>query len=131
MNDEERALRLAVDQGIELFNRGEFLEAYEVWEARWNEEPSDAADLLQGLLQVAVGFAKLEGGTPRGTVKLLAQARDKLMLYSPSAHGVDVDGFLEVIGQWHDAAQQMVDQNGVGGISLPTARVPTAKPEPT
>src|SRR5688500_4837576 len=87
--NEDEGFLAALNRGIALFNEQKFYEAYEVWEERWNEEVSDGADLLQGLLQIAVGFAKLTSGSPQGTVKLLQSGAEKLRLYAPRAYELD------------------------------------------
>ena len=48
------AFHQSLAQGIALFNRREFYEAHEAWEAGWIDELSDARVLLQGLIQIDV-----------------------------------------------------------------------------
>jgi predicted metal-dependent hydrolase len=50
----------ALERGVRLFNRGEFLDAHDVWAARWRDEQGDGADLLRGLVRIALGFSKLQ-----------------------------------------------------------------------
>lgn len=46
-------------QGINLFNRKEFFEAHEVWEALWKEsKDEEERQFLQGLIQIAAGLHK-------------------------------------------------------------------------
>ena len=116
---ESAAFLEALDRGLDLFNRQQFFEAYEVWSERWSEEITEGADLLQGLIQVAVGFAKLEGGSPQGTVKLLQSGAAKLELYAPSAYGIDVTALLELLERWRQVAEQMIARGGAAGIELP------------
>src|SRR5262252_2870514 len=80
--------------GIELFNRREFYEAHEAWEAGWIDEPSDDRLLLQGLIQVAAGFYKLQCAAPSGTVKLLDAGLAKLRPYVGNSRGVDLQPLL-------------------------------------
>jgi len=120
VNDEDDPLfQKALDDGIALFNEQKFFEAYEAWEKRWSEEESEGADLLQGLLQVAVAFAKLSDGNPRGTVKLLETASNKLSMYLPAAYGLDVEEFLGIVKQWQQRAQQMIDGAKQGASNYP------------
>ena len=123
MQDEaeaEAAFRASLERGIELFNTGAYMEAYEVWEERWSLEVSDGADLLQGLLQMAVGFAKLQGGNPKGAGKLLSQASDKLLVYSPSAYDLNIDALVALVRQWQQIAQRMVEEGLQTLPKLPT-----------
>lgn len=120
MNDDEAAFLAALERGIALFNEQKFYDAYEVWAERWSEEVTEGADLLQGLLQIAVGFAKLAGGQPQGTAKLLQTGSAKLAAYRPEAYGLDIDALLGVVTEWQQAAERMVEAGGAAGVDLPT-----------
>jgi len=102
MDEEEALFRAALEEGIRLFDARRFEEAYEVWYARWEEETTDGADLLQGLLQVAFACCKMGEGNGGAALKLLATARDKLLLYAPEAYDVDVDGILGLVAGWEE-----------------------------
>ena len=108
-------------KGLELFNRQEFYEAHEAWEAGWIDELSDDRLLLQGLIQVAAGFYKLQVGSPRGTVKLLQIGADKLRLFLDRAHGVDLASLLPVVDWWQLEAQKLVAE---GRADYDPARIP-------
>ncbi len=107
---------IALARGASLFNAGDYVGAYEAWYAHWSEEESADADLLQGLLQVAVAFAKHQGGDPAAARKLLASARTKLGPYAPVSREVDVAGLLVAITAW-DAAL------AAAGTAPPSPRV--------
>jgi predicted metal-dependent hydrolase len=111
----------ALERGIELFNQQQFFEAYEVWAERWSSESGDGSDLLQGLVQIAVGFAKLQGGEARGTLKLLDSGATKLAIYSPRAYDVDVDALLELVRAWRAVAAEIVEKGSAAGVTLPAA----------
>src|SRR5262245_10077602 len=96
-------------RGVELFNRQEFYEAHEVWEEAWVEEEGDERLLLQGLIQVAAGFYKLQVGAPQGTVKLLEQGARKLRPFVGSSLGVDLEGLLPSVEAWQEEARKMVE----------------------
>src|SRR5262249_35776819 len=96
--------------GIELFNRGEFYEAHEAWEAGWIDEPSDDRLLLQGLIQVAAGFYKLQCASPAGTVKLLDARLAKLRPFVGHSRGVDVEPLLLEVERWRARAEELVAQ---------------------
>lgn len=95
-------------RGIELFNRQEYYEAHEAWEAGWHEEESDDRVLLQGLIQVAAGFYKLQTGMPIGTVKLLDQGLRKLRRFLEDSHGVDLEALLPAVEVWLEEARRLV-----------------------
>jgi uncharacterized protein len=102
--------RACLERGVELFNRQEFYEAHEAWEDGWKDELSDDRLLLQGLIQVAAGFYKLQVGAPNGTVKLLDHALLKLRKFSERSLGVDLAKLLPSVEQWRAQAAQMVQE---------------------
>lgn len=94
--------------GIELFNRREFYEAHEAWEAGWIDEPSDDRLLLQGLIQVAAGFYKLQCASPSGTVKLLDAGLAKLRPFVGNSRGVDLEPLLLEVERWRAQAEKLI-----------------------
>jgi len=100
----------ALGRGVALFNRQEFYEAHEVWEAVWVEEVGDERLLLQGLIQVAAGFYKLQVGAPRGTSRLLEQGLKKLRGFLGASLGVDLEVFLPEVEAWQREAELLARQ---------------------
>jgi uncharacterized protein len=88
-------------KGLDLFNRGEFYEAHEVWEYIWRSTTPEPKGLFQGLIQIAAALhqfqdlKRLDG--PRRT---FAKARRRLESFAPVSHGLDVAGLLETVGEW-------------------------------
>jgi predicted metal-dependent hydrolase len=81
--------------GIVLFNRGDYFEAHEVWEALWMDTAGPDKRFYQGLIQAAVGLCHFCNGNVRGAVKLYHSSRDYMARY-PSPHlGLDVHAFWE------------------------------------
>jgi uncharacterized protein len=103
-----RAFHDALEKGIALFNRQEFYEAHEAWEAGWIDEIAEERALLQGLIQVAAGFYKLQTGSPPGAVKLLDEGAKKLRRFVGRSEGVDIDALLPVVDRWQQEAVSMV-----------------------
>src|ERR1700737_76225 len=108
-------------RGIQLFNRQEFYEAHEAWEEGWIDELSDDRLLLQGLIQVAAAFYKLQVGSPVGTVKLLEQGLPKLERFVGRSLGVDLEALLPQVRAWRTRASEMVEikQTGYDASLLP------------
>ncbi|HVE85981.1 MAG TPA: DUF309 domain-containing protein [Myxococcales bacterium] len=100
----------ALGRGVALFNRQEFYEAHEVWEQVWVDEIGDERLLLQGLIQVAAGFYKLQVGAPHGTVKLLERGLEKLRRFLGASLGVDLESFLPQVEAWRAEAAQLTAQ---------------------
>jgi hypothetical protein len=80
--------------GIELFNRGEFFPAHEVWEDAWRDAAGDERRLLQGLIQFAVALEHARRGNLRGAARMAERYPAKFDGLPPNFMGVDLEGFL-------------------------------------
>jgi uncharacterized protein len=77
--------------GVRRFNRGEFFEAHEAFEALLDEVEGDGRwELLIALVQTAVAYHKATSGHP-GDTRMLALAAEKLAAFPAVAWGVAVD----------------------------------------
>ncbi|MBI2192611.1 MAG: DUF309 domain-containing protein [Planctomycetes bacterium] len=97
----------SLDAGVRHFNRQEFYEAHEVWEDRWHEEKGPEKAFLQGLIQAAVAFYKLQSGNPRGLHKMLLKSVRNLRPFGPESHGVRLDRLLADLERWDESARSM------------------------
>lgn len=129
MKTDERKFLEALEEGIALFNEARFMEAYEVWEKQWAEDASEGTDLLQGLLQVAVGLAKLQGGNPKGTAKLLERGIAQLKPYQPQAYDIDIDALVQIAADYRTKALELIDSGQAGGNTV-TRAVPESESKP-
>lgn len=68
--------------GVDLFNRGYYWEAHEMWEAVWRgcDKSSTQGLFVQGLIQISAALLRWHMGTERGTRKLYEEGREKLQL---------------------------------------------------
>ena len=80
--------------GIEHFNKCDFYEAHEVWEALWADTQGPSRRFYQGLIQVAVCLHHFGNGNIRGAKKLYHSSRGYLETYGPRHLGLDVDQLL-------------------------------------
>ena len=64
--------------GVDLFNRGYWWEAHEVWEALWKCSAPLVGVYLQGLIQIGAACLKAEAGNPVGTERLVGKGRQRL-----------------------------------------------------
>ena len=77
--------------GVRRFNRGEFFEAHEAFEAVLDDVEGDGRwELVVALVQVAVAYHKAASGHP-GDARMLALAAEKLAAFPPVAWGVAVE----------------------------------------
>jgi uncharacterized protein len=97
-----------LEQGIGLFNRRQYFEAHEIWEDAWRESTGEPAMFLQGLIQVAAAFVKLQRGQPRGMLALLDAGAGKLRPIPNRRYRVDHEALLAALPPWRQAAERML-----------------------
>ena len=66
------------EEGIDLFNAGQFFECHEAWEQVWNRSTGAEKLFYQGLIQAAVAILHAERGNASGARTLCAKAMLKL-----------------------------------------------------
>ena len=100
----ETEVRRLLDRGVDLFNRQEFFEAHEAWEDAWRMEQGETRRFLQGLIQVAAGFVKLQRRQPRGATSLLGSGMAKLGDISATGYGLDLESLIAATVPWQQIA---------------------------
>jgi uncharacterized protein len=91
----------ALRAGIEAYERGDFFEAHELLEPAWmgTEDRAERA-LLQGLIKLAAAYVHGVRGNPRGIVRNLEGARERLAdAHADGRHtaGIDLGVLLQAI----------------------------------
>lgn len=87
----------ALEDAAYLFNGGLFFEVHEVLEAVWLTQGEGIRLLLQGLIQIAVGFHHLENRNLRGALSLLEEGIGKVKEYDPDQSRLELDQFVAQI----------------------------------
>jgi predicted metal-dependent hydrolase len=88
----------ALARGADLFNRGLHWEAHEAWEELWLELEDEPKLFVQGLIQVAAaGHKAFVQHQPRGCVKLLTSALEKLEPAPADFLGIETGSFLAAV----------------------------------
>ena len=105
----EPEIQEAIDAGKNLFNNRKFFEAHEIWEEAWRDSQMDERHLLQGLIQVAAGFYKLQIGMPTGTVKLLEKSLSHLEDLPGDFYNLNLSGLLSSVHEWKEVSRKMVE----------------------
>ena len=82
-------------RGVDAFNAGEFFAAHEIWEELWLEMVGPEKLLLQGLVQIAAGYAKVESGVRGGALKLLARGVGLVRAFGATSAGLALEPFVE------------------------------------
>ena len=84
----------AVTAGLRAYADGDFFEAHELMEPAWmgTSDPAERA-LIQGLIKVAAADVHAVRGNPRGVVRNLEGARDRIRSAVPDGTitGIDLD----------------------------------------
>ncbi len=93
--DCQRPLRPEAEDGIVLFNAGQYYKAHDPLEEAWNQEEAPDRDLYRALLQVSVAYHHCEKGNYRGGVKLLLRAKQWLAKLPDQCRGVDIGKFRQ------------------------------------
>lgn len=103
----ETDIRILLERGVELFNKENYFEAHEVWEDAWQQEQGERRRFLQGLIQVAAGFVKLQRRQPRGARALLERGAGNIAKHADGDSGIDLPQLLESVSKWRDVAERM------------------------
>lgn len=77
-----------LEQGIELFNAGEFFRSHEVLEEIWTHSIQPERWFLQSLIHFAVAFHHHQRGNNIGAVRQLTKGIRKMQGYLPEWGGV-------------------------------------------
>lgn len=105
----DRPFTERLERGAALFNAGAFFEAHDVWEDAWRQSEGDVRLFLQGLIQIAAGFVKLQRGEPRGMLLLLDEGAAKLRRVASSDWGAEIGVLLEEVAAWRAIAERMIE----------------------
>ncbi|HKD65557.1 MAG TPA: DUF309 domain-containing protein [Candidatus Binataceae bacterium] len=78
-------------QGIDLFNAGQFFECHEVWEQAWLRSAGAEKLFYQGMIQAAVAILHAQRGNLAGSRTLWAKAREKIEHLPSGAVAIELD----------------------------------------
>lgn len=88
-----------VDEGVRLFNDGDYFLSHETFEERWIEAPDDERDFLQGLIHLAVGFHHYRKGNRNGARSQFFKARRRLAPYPDEHDGINLGSVREFLAR--------------------------------
>ena len=92
-------------QGVELFNSGEWYAAHDLFEELWHETADPERRSLQGILQVAVAQLHLQRGNRRGATILFGEALGRLKRPGTPDLGLDLASLCRAAQQRLEALQ--------------------------
>ncbi len=85
----------ALADAAALFDAGLYFEAHELLEPYWMAAAGAERDVLQGLIQIAVGYEHLANGNARGSRRLLGEGVAKIA--ARGIGGLDLAAFAESV----------------------------------
>jgi uncharacterized protein len=91
MNEHENEGRFA--EGIQLFNRGNFFEAHEVWEQEWKTAESVQRMFYQGMIQAAVALHHIQRRNYAGAISVYLKSWPKLADFPRVWMGIELGQF--------------------------------------
>jgi uncharacterized protein len=121
MADDPRLL-----EGVAAFNAAQFFAAHEIWEALWLETVGPEKILLQGLVQIAAGYAKAESGLRSGALKLLSAGMERIRQSLPNANGLVLDDFLQGVA----ADVERLQRTNTTTVGIEMLHIPPLRQEP-
>lgn len=93
-----------LERGVAQFNERRFYECHDTLEELWSGLRGGARDLVQGLIQVAVGFYHLGNGNRPGAVRLFDRGLERLARYPGAPAGLDLASLRAALAHWRAAA---------------------------
>ncbi len=84
-----------LEEGVRLFNAGQFFESHEVWESLWHDVGGGERALLQGLIQLAAAYHHLQHHNRTGAAYLYGRSRPRLAKWGASWHGLELGELLQ------------------------------------
>ena len=71
-------------RGVVAFNNQDFYDAHEYWEEIWSDYKLSDPDIIQGMIQVSVGYFHFNNSNPKGAIGLFSKSIKKLTPYMNS-----------------------------------------------
>ena len=101
-------------RGLEAYRAGQHYEAHELWEAIWQDEPDeDKTRFLQALIQLASAVHKARNDVaPKGSLRLVERAIERLALLPDRFLGVDVAALREESAKFHAVVAERIAAGG-------------------
>ena len=78
-------------EGIEQFNKKEFFDCHETLEHLWMEDRSPERELIQGIIQIAVGYYHYLRSNRVGALKLLTRGLERIRKYDATCMHLNIE----------------------------------------
>lgn len=80
--------------GVAQFNAGEFFECHETLEHLWTADRSPERELIQGIIQIAVGYYHYLRHNRNGALKLLRRGLERVKKYDHKTMQLNIRQFV-------------------------------------
>jgi predicted metal-dependent hydrolase len=97
-------------EGVQLFNEGEFYKCHDALEEAWMADKSAGRELYRGILQVGIAYFQIQRGNYRGAVKMLLRVRQWLEPLPAVCRGVNVGKLRAEANAVHAALTELGPQ---------------------
>jgi predicted metal-dependent hydrolase len=91
------------EEGIDLFNQGQFFECHEAWEQAWLRSSGAEKLFYQGLIQAAVAILHAQRGNLAGSRTLWAKASAKLSPLPAEHMGIALNELRQELERFFEA----------------------------
>ena len=91
----QEELNQLFDKGLENYKKGDFYQAHEYWEDLWHNKQLSDRIFIQGLIQIAASFYKIQCGNIKGAKSLLEKSMNKFAQYSGNQRNINVDKLMQ------------------------------------
>lgn len=88
-----------LNEGIRQFNRREFHDCHETLEKVWMDYSEPDREVIQGIIQIAVGYYHLLRSNKEGSLKLLKRGVNRLKKFTPSRFKLDLKPFIAKVSK--------------------------------
>ena len=90
------------NRGLEAFRNYKFYDAHEYWEDLWTDYRLKDAKLIQGLIQLSVGYFHITNLNINGAKSMFGKCLLKLDLYKQNSRGIDVVFLIDAVNNTID-----------------------------
>ena len=107
--------------GILQFNKQEFFECHETLEKIWLNQEGETKELLQGLIQIAVGYHHMLKGNLNGALNLLKRGLTRVAKHKSDTLGLALSDLCETV-QSNLATLETNPEARINPASIPRVR---------
>ncbi|HEY9677170.1 MAG TPA: DUF309 domain-containing protein [Drouetiella sp.] len=105
-------------EGVEQFNKREFFDCHETLEHLWTHDRSDERELIQGIIQIAVGYYHFLRENHVGALKLLRRGLERVKKYEPRCMSLNIQKFAKDVSVNIEEIDRM-ETGTHGSINIP------------